>query len=115
MIAYLGQYLYEYHKGVRHLFMLTMTPHEAMAVQKSLERESIPFHIQKVSVTKVNVFFGRDAYIQTIRTIVTRPLYELTPEQDFMLGTLLGYDREQQCLRYLNKSRDNREISVNSL
>lgn len=26
----------------------------------------------------------------------------LPPGEDFILGTLLGYDREQQCLRYLD-------------
>jgi hypothetical protein len=31
------------------------------------------------------------------------PLCQLSAEQDFMLGTLLGYDREQQCRRYLGK------------
>ncbi|ACO79374.1 hypothetical protein AvCA_32120 [Azotobacter vinelandii CA] len=39
-----------------------------------------------------------------MRTIVTKPLHELTPEQDFILGTLLGYDREQQCLRFLTRA-----------
>ena len=38
------------------------------------------------------------------RAIVTRPLNALTAEEDFMLGTLLGYDREQQCRRFLTRS-----------
>lgn len=103
VISYFSQYLYEYHKGVRLLFLLTMTPHEAMAVQKRLEKESVDYFIQKVSLTKVNVFFGRSACIETIRHIVTRPLVDLTPEQDFILGSLLGYDRIQQCERYLKQ------------
>jgi hypothetical protein len=38
------------------------------------------------------------------RSFVTRPLNALTVEEDFMLGTLLGYDREQQCRRFLTRS-----------
>ncbi|MFT8736705.1 MAG: DUF2023 family protein [Zymomonas mobilis] len=103
VISYLSQFLYEYQKGVRLLFLLTMTPHEAMAVQKRLEKESIDYFLQKVSLTKVNVFFGRDSCVNTIRHIVTCPLSDLTPEQDFILGSLLGYDRVQQCERYIKQ------------
>ncbi|MBB3104095.1 DUF2023 family protein [Azomonas macrocytogenes] len=99
-----GQYVSEYQKGVRQLFLLTMTPHEAMALQKRLEKQFIDCYVQEVSITKVNVFFGRGPCVKTVRAIVTKPLYELTPEQDFMIGTLLGYDREQQCLRYLTRA-----------
>ena len=38
------------------------------------------------------------------RALVIRPLNALTAEEDFMLGTMLGYDREQQCRRYLTRS-----------
>ncbi len=39
--------------------------------------------------------------------VVTRPLNELTPEEDFMLGALLGYDIRMQCERYCQrKSND---------
>ncbi|GLK59522.1 MULTISPECIES: DUF2023 family protein [Azotobacter] len=102
--ACFGQYIYEYRKGVRQLFLLTMAPHEAMALQKRLEKESIDCYVQDVGMTKVNVFFGRGPCVETVRTIVTKPLHELTPEQDFILGTLLGYDREQQCLRFLTRA-----------
>lgn len=105
VISYFNQYLYEYHKGVRLLFLLTMTAHEAIAVQKKLENESIDYFLQRVSLTKVNVFFGRKACIQAIRHIITRPLAELTPEQDFILGSLLGYDRIQQCERYIKQTK----------
>jgi Protein of unknown function (DUF2023) len=105
-IALLPQYLYEFQKGVRRLFLLTMTPHEAKAVQKRLERECVAVHVQAVSVTKVNLFFGQPAYVQTARRLAVRALNQFTPEEDFMLGTLLGYDGEQQCQRYLQKVAD---------
>ena len=37
------------------------------------------------------------------RRIAIRPVCQLSAEEDFILGTLLGYDREQQCRRYLGK------------
>mgnify|MGYP000851600869 len=40
-----------------------------------------------------------------MRHIITRPLNQLTAEEDFILGTMLGYDLCQQCKRYCNKKR----------
>lgn len=46
--------------------------------------------------------------------IVTRPLNLLTPEEDFMLGTMLGYDICAQCERYCErKNRCNRQCNGN--
>jgi hypothetical protein len=97
--------LYEYRKGVRQLFMMTMTAQEADAVVGRLAGESIAHHAQPVNPRKVNVFFGRPPCVEVVRRMVTKPLCRLTPEEDFILGTLLGYDREQQCLRFLSMSR----------
>ena len=38
-----------------------------------------------------------------IRLIVTRPLNQLTPEEDFILGAMLGYDICAQCERYCKR------------
>ena len=44
---------------------------------------------------------------------------ELTPEQDFMLGIMLGYSREQQYTRYLKQINKTDcktiELSLNAL
>ncbi|MBB3104215.1 DUF2023 family protein [Azomonas macrocytogenes] len=103
-VACFGQYLYEYRKGVRQLFMLTMSPNEAQGMKKRLERESIDCHIQEICPTKVNLYFGRTSCVEVVRAIVNKPLYELTSEEDFILGTLLGYDIQQQCLRFLTRT-----------
>ncbi len=44
----------------------------------------------------MNVFFGRRACLETIRPLLSRPLSDLSPEEDFMLGALLGYDLTMQ-------------------
>ena len=111
----LAHRLYEYRKGVRQLFMMTMTSQEAVAVVMRLRTEAIEHHAQPVGTRKVNVFFGRKACVELVRHIVTKPLCRLTPEEDFILGTLLGYDREQQCLRFLAMARGGRGMGVSAV
>ena len=103
-VGALPQYLYEYRKGVRHLFMMTLSAHEAAQVGRRLEREAVDFHVHPVGEAKANLFFGRPPCVALVRTMLTKPLNQLSPEEDFILGTLLGYDREQQCLRFLTRS-----------
>lgn len=97
-------HVYEYGRGVRALFLMTLSCEEAAVVGAKLAHHGIDHFVQEVSRAKVNVFFGRPAYVEVARAIVTRPLNLLSAEEDFMLGTLLGYDREQQCRRYLARS-----------
>jgi hypothetical protein len=53
----------------------------------------------------VNVFFGNAACVAVVRRIGCENLSRLSPEHDFMLGIMLGYDRIKQCDRYLQRSR----------
>jgi len=96
--------LYECRKGVRHLAMLTLPPEDLTLAVARLRMEAIDHFVQPVGRDKGNLFFGRAAWVEVARRIVCRPLSQLTPEEDFILGTLLGYDREQQCRRYLVQS-----------
>ena len=96
-------HLYEYKKGVRHLFMMTVSAAEAAAMAQHLASASIDHYLQELSPQKANLFFGRAAVVEATRRVVTKPLNLLSPEEDFILGSLLGYDKEQQCLRYLAK------------
>ena len=41
--------------------------------------------------------------MDAIRNFVKQPLSNLTPEEDFILGTLLGYDICGQCERYCKR------------
>jgi hypothetical protein len=38
-----------------------------------------------------------------IRLMVNKPLSQLTPEEDFILGAMLGYDICAQCERYCER------------
>lgn len=42
-----------------------------------------------------------------LEKIGDKHLSDYTPEEDFILGTMLGYDRVQQCDRYLKMKNKN--------
>lgn len=96
--------LYELDKGVRQLFMLTVSWADLPGVVARLAAERVDHYIHRLNDSRVNLFFGRAALVETVRRFVDKPLCELTAEEDFMLGALLGYDREQQCRRYLERT-----------
>ena len=68
-----------------------------------LKRQNIDYIIQPVGNDRMNLFFGKKECMDAIRLMVTRPLSKLTPEEDFMLGALLGYDICAQCERYCER------------
>ena len=73
-----------------------------------MESKGIPYVLQPVGEQNLNFYFGRRECLEAIRLIITRPLCMLTPEEDFILGAMLGYDICAQCERYCQrKSRCN--------
>jgi hypothetical protein len=98
-------HVYEYSRGVRALFLMTINRRELELVLSGLEVRGIDHFVQELGAAKANLFFGRAAFVAVAQSLVTRPLNTLTAEEDFMLGTLLGYDCEQQCRRFLTRSR----------
>lgn len=99
-------HIYEYKKGIRHLILTTEKVKHRDYIQTRLERENIPYLINEVGENSINVFFGDEPCVNVVRTFDTR-LNKLTPEQDFMLGIMLGYDRVKQCDRYLKMKEKN--------
>ena len=73
-----------------------------LAIQR-LEGQGIPYLLQPAGQQNLNVYFGRRECLEAIRLIVTRPLNQLTPEEDFILGAMLGYDICAQCERYCKR------------
>ena len=88
-------------KGLRNLILTTEKEANRKIITDRLEREKISYLIQNVDNAKINVFFGNPNAINVIKSFNQPKLNEYTPEQDFILGTLLGYDKIQQCQRYL--------------
>ena len=99
----LVHHIYEYKKGLRHLVLHTLNVSERDEAEHKLKNQRIDYFVQEVSPTKINLFFGTADCVNVVREIINKRLNELTPEEDFILGTMLGYDRIQQCIRYLQK------------
>ena len=72
-------------------------------IAEKLTSLGIDFLIDNVSEAKINVFFGNPRCIEVIRSFGSLKLSALTDEQDFILGTLLGYDTLVQCGRYIQR------------
>ena len=69
-------------------------------IEQRLIKEKIPYVIKDVNGKNINVFFGNKDCIKVVSSFGEKSLDKLTPEQDFMLGIMLGYDKILQCRRY---------------
>ena len=99
----LANHIYEYKKGVRRMILFTCNRRFEQQACHRLCRQSIDYVVQPAGKENVNVYFGRKECLDAIRLFVTRPLNELTPEEDFILGAMLGYDICAQCERYCER------------
>jgi len=107
-------HIQEYKKGLRALVLYTTKASNRDAIEERLTRERIDYHIQKVNGTKINVFFGNPICVSVIKQMNITSLSNLTDEEDFILGTMLGYDRVKQCERYLRRKRNGRNDNNNA-
>lgn len=104
-------HIYEFKKGVRNMVLYTMSKeHEEFAIRR-LNNQKISYMIQEVGTNKINLFFGKSECMDAMRHIIIRPLNQLSAEEDFILGAMLGYDLCQQCKRYCSK-KENIKIAV---
>ena len=99
----LMNHIYEYQKGVRQMILFTCSKEYEPFVTQRLQRQNINFVVQQAGKNNLNFYFGRKECLNAIRLIVTRPLNQLTPEEDFILGAMLGYDLCAQCERYCER------------
>ncbi len=99
----LMNHIYEYQKGGRRVGLFTCNRRYEPLARARLERQHIGYIIQPVGNDRMNLFFGRKECLDAIRMMVTRPLNQLTPEEDFILGAMLGYDICAQCERYCER------------
>ena len=110
-IKVLLNHIYEYKKGVRHLILHTLNKCYLPIAIERLKSQGICYTVQEASEHAVNLYFGRPECVETIRLIMTRPLNQLSPEEDFILGALLGYDLRMQCERF--RKRKKRHAALN--
>ena len=103
-------HVYEYEKGVRSLVLHTGSRKELPLIRSKLQKREIPHVLYPVGEEKINVFFGDSSSVEVIRHIGKANLRDYSHEEDFILGILLGYDRIQQCERYLRKRQKMGEL-----
>ena len=99
----LMNHIYEYKKGVRQMVLFTFNKRYENYATARLKRQNISYILQPVGNGRINLVFGRKQCLEAIRLMVTRPLSQLTPEEDFILGAMLGYDICAQCERYCER------------
>ncbi|MGL4868261.1 MAG: DUF2023 family protein [Cetobacterium sp.] len=105
-------HIYEYEKGIRNLILHTISEDLLTFVQNRLNSKNISYQIDKIKNGRYNVFFGDESCINVIKKINKSNLSEYTPEEDFILGIMLGYDRKKQCDRYIDfKNKAEQKVS----
>lgn len=95
-------HIYEYKKGLRSLILTTEKKSNENYIKYRLEKDEIPYVIHDIDKDKINVYFGSEDCINVVKTF-SKKLSKLSPEQDFMLGIMLGYDKILQCQRYMKR------------
>ncbi len=109
-------HVYEYNKGLRNLVLHTMSANEQYKTEELLTRKGISYFLAAVNSRKINVFFGKEQCVKIIESFGEKSLSDFTDEEDFILGTMLGYDRTQQCDRYIKRKKiDTEFFEINRL
>lgn len=96
----LMNHIYEYQKGVRSMVLFTFNKRYREFAVNRLRSKGIQYLLMPVGNDRFNLFFGKPQCVEAIRLMINRPLHQLSPEEDFMLGAMLGYDICAQCERY---------------
>lgn len=110
-----NHHIYEYRKGLRNLILHTTATANYFDIKSRLEKLCIDYQIYVLNDKAINVFFGDRNCVEIIRKINKEKLVEYTPEEDFILGTMLGYCRKQQCERYLKLKSKNFTANRNAV
>lgn len=100
-LAVFRHHIYEYHTGIRNLFLTTEKSMYKDVIKDRLQKDGIAYLIHDISDKKINVYFGAKQCVDVVKSFNNKQLSKLTPEQDFILGIMLGYDRVKECERYL--------------
>lgn len=96
--------VYEYKKGVRDLVLYTCSKEQAIKYLSYLNKSGIKYLAVTVEGGKINLFFGSEKCLEILKTFSSLNLDEITPQEDFILGIMLGYSRTEQYKRILAKS-----------
>lgn len=94
--------IYEYKKGMRDLSLHTCKCSELEEYTNLLDVLKTQYTIVNLGNDKVNLFFGNPACLDILKHFSSEKLNKLTPYEDFILGIMLGYSRDEQYQRLLS-------------
>jgi hypothetical protein len=97
--------MYELNKGLRSLSLLTTTTENVEIIRERLDRCNYEYILEDLKSGYVNIFFGTHESVEVLKKFKKSSLKEFSPEEDFILGVLLGYNIEQQCKRYITRKK----------
>lgn len=104
MMRIFNTYLYEVSKGTKPVALLTCEDKLLKQILSKLENFGLSYFVQDLQNSKVNIFFGLKECIDVVEKYLNKPLCELSPLEDFILGAILGYDIKLQCKRLLERN-----------
>ena len=105
-IKVLFNHIYELKKGVRRMALYTMNKKNLAYAVTRVQSQGLSYAIQEIDGYRINLFIGCEECIAAIRMFIDRPLNQLTPEEDFILGALLGYDVCMHCKRFCSRKSE---------
>lgn len=95
--------IYEYKKGSKDLALYTCEKTDLENFTEILRKMKIQYHLINIGTGKTNIFFGSTPCLKIIRGFSNKSLDKLTPYEDFILGIMLGYSRNEQYNRLLSR------------
>lgn len=114
----LNEQIYGYKHGIRPLVLQTFDIKEQEGVEARLKRDNLDYFIKPSPNGKnISAIFGDKPCVDVIKSFGKTSFTDLSPEKDFILGVLLGYDKTKQCERYLKlkekeNSKNNNKLNV---
>lgn len=97
--------VYEYQKGLRDLCLYTGAKDKEIKIKTALEGQNIDYTICQLPGGKINVFFGSRMCLDIVKQFSCSELNNISVEEDFILGMMLGYAKSQQYERFLARKK----------
>lgn len=94
--------IYECKKGMRDLALYTCLKEDSAKYTDMLTRTNMEYSVINIGKGKVNIFFGKPECLEIITTFSDTDLNKITSQEDFILGIMLGYSRDEQYSRLLS-------------
>lgn len=93
--------IYEHKKGMRDLAMYTCTREDYPKYAEQLLKNNVEYIIKEIGKEKINIFFGKLECLVILKQFSSEKLNEISKYEDFILGIMLGYSRNEQYKRLL--------------